>query len=105
MIGNKYGRRNALQRAVGCCETVCGQMIYWPSSSQLKAFTHYYAFAQKDNNDIYLVGDQVSKLDDLEMDIKAYAVQAEGFANAYKALAGGFPEVFEAVDAACAPAN
>ncbi len=30
---------------------------------QLKAFTHYYAFAQKDNNDIYLVGDQVSKLE------------------------------------------
>ena len=28
----------AFQRAVGCCETVCGQMIYWPSSSQLKTF-------------------------------------------------------------------
>ena len=26
----------AFQRAVGCCETVCGQMIYWPLSSQLK---------------------------------------------------------------------
>ena len=49
--------------------------------------------------------EQVSKLNNLEMEIKAYAVQAEGFANAYKALAGGFPEVFDAVDAACAPAN
>ena len=28
----------AFQRAVGCCETVCGQMIYWPLSSQLKTF-------------------------------------------------------------------
>ena len=28
----------AFQRAAGCCEAVCGQMIYWPSSSQLKAF-------------------------------------------------------------------
>ena len=27
----------AFQRAVGRCETVCGQMIYWPLSSQLKA--------------------------------------------------------------------
>ena len=26
----------AFQRAAGCCEAVCGQMIYWPSSSQLK---------------------------------------------------------------------
>lgn len=26
----------AFQRAVGCCETVCRQLIYWPSSSQLK---------------------------------------------------------------------
>ncbi len=30
---------------------------------KLKAFTHYYVFAQKDNNNIYLVGDQVSKLE------------------------------------------
>ncbi len=30
---------------------------------QIKAVSHYYLFAQKDNNDIYLVGDQVSKLE------------------------------------------
>jgi len=30
---------------------------------RLKAFTHYYIFAQKDNNDIYIAGDVVSKLD------------------------------------------
>ncbi len=30
---------------------------------ELKAFTHYYAFSQKDNNNIYLVGDHVSKLE------------------------------------------
>jgi hypothetical protein len=29
----------AFQRAVGCCETVCGQSIYWPLSSQLKVPT------------------------------------------------------------------
>lgn len=29
----------------------------------LKAMTHYYVFAQKDNNDIYIVGDHVSKLE------------------------------------------
>lgn len=30
---------------------------------EFKAFTHYFVFGQKDNNDIYLVGDVVSKLE------------------------------------------
>ena len=61
-------------------------------------------FIDKDTNPIVLfdtmtipkelTGDQLAKLENMTMEIKAYAVQADGFSTADAAFSTAFPELW-----------